>query len=198
MNQLFNLYGVKIHFERAFLSFLKSSRYEIGAFSTGYLERKIGNLVLSIPANEAPSDLNLVVPFLGFSDSWNGLVSRPMTEASQDSVSIRPKIDSNYTRDSFRFFANQADVAFNTTVGNEVTFKPSGVLLSLGSEQRIYKSWNVEETVSGRIQKVRFVPAVREKSFSVEARRELQIETRYGLLILADLKGLSRGLDAGD
>lgn len=198
MNQLLNLYGVKIHSERAFLSLLKSSRYEIGAFSTGYLERKIGNLVLSIPANEAPSDLNLVVPFLGSSDSWNGLVSRPVTEASKDSVSIRPKIDSNYTRDSFRFFANQADVAFNTTVGNEVTFKPSGVLLSLGSEQRISKSWNFEETVSGWIQKVRFVPAVREKSFSIGTRRELQVETKFGTLTLADLNGISRGLDAGD
>lgn len=46
--------------------------------------------------------------------------------------------------------------------------------------------------------KIQFVPAVREKSFSIEARRELQIETRYGLLTLADLKGLSRGLDVGD
>lgn len=198
MNRLFSLYGVRIHSQHAFLSFLEHSRNEVEAFSCGYLERKIGNLVLSIPATEASSDLNQVVPFLGSSVSWNGLVSRPVTEASQDSVSIRPKIGGNYTRNSLRFLSNQTDVAFNTTVGNEVTFKPSGVLLSLDSGQRISKSWLTEEKVSGRIQKVRFVPAVREKSFSVEARRELQMETRYGILTLADLKGLSRGLDVGD
>lgn len=198
MNRLFSLYGVRIHSEHAFLLFLEHSRNEVEAFSCGYLERRIGNLVLSIPANEASSDSNQVVPFLGSSDSWNGLVSRPVTEASQDSVSIRPKIGGNYTRNSLRFLPNQTDVAFNTTVGNEVTFKPSGVLLSLDSEQRISKSWLTEEKVCGRIQNARFVPAVREKSFSVEARRELQVETRYGLLTLADLKGLSRGLDVGD
>lgn len=199
MNQLFSLYGIKVHSEPAFLSFLKNSRNEIEGFSFGYLERKVGNLVFSIPANDASLGLNQVVPFLPSSGHWDGLASRPEPDAGLNgNIVIRPKIGNNYTRRGLRFFANQSDVAFNTTVGNEVTFKPSGVLLSLDSEQRISKSWNVEETVSGRIQKVRFVPAVREKSFSVEARRELQIETRYGLLILADLKGLSCGLDAGD
>lgn len=50
----------------------------------------------------------------------------------------------------------------------------------------------------GRIQKIRFVPAVREKSFSIEARRKLQLETRYGFLSLADLEGLTKGFDTGD
>ena len=39
---------------------------------------------------------------------------------------------------------------------------------------------------------------MRERSFSIESRRELVVETKYGLLTLADLKGISRGLDAGD
>lgn len=199
MNQLLNLYGVKIHSERAFLSFLKSSHYEIESFSTGYLERKVESLSFSIPADSVSVGLNQVVPFLRTSAYWNGLVSRPSPEAGQSSsFIIRPKIGRDYTRRSLRFFANLADVAFNTTVGNEVSFKPSGVLLSLDSGQTISKSWLPEEKVSGRIQKARFVPAVREKSFSVEARWELQVETRYGLLTLADLKGLSRGLDVGD
>ena len=198
MNKLLNLYGVKIHSECAFLSFLENSRNEVEAFSSSYLERKIGNLVFSIPADEASKGLNQVVPFLVSSDSWNGLVSRPATEDSQDSISIRPKIGGDYTRDSLRFLPIQVDVAFNTTVGNEVTFKPSGVLLSLDLEQRISKSWLPKETVNGRIQKIRFVPAVREKSFSIEARRKLQLETRYGFLTLADLEGLTKGFDTGD
>lgn len=123
MNKLLNLYGVKIHSECAFLSFLENSRNEVEAFSSSYLERKIGNLVFSIPADEASKGLNQVVPFLVSSDSWNGLVSRPATEDSQDSISIRPKIGGDYTRDSLRFLPIQVDVAFNTTVGNEVTFK---------------------------------------------------------------------------
>ena len=45
MNKLLNLYGVKIHSERAFLSFLGNSRDEVVAFSSSYLERKAGNLV---------------------------------------------------------------------------------------------------------------------------------------------------------
>lgn len=45
MNKLLNLYGVKIHSERAFLSFLENSRNEVEALSSSYLERKIGNLV---------------------------------------------------------------------------------------------------------------------------------------------------------
>ena len=197
MNKLLNLYGVKIHSERAFLSFLENSRNEVEALSSSYLERKIGNLVFSIPAGGTSIGLNHVVPFLQSSESWHGLVSRP-AEASQESVFIRPKIGGNYTRNSLRFLPIQADVAFNTTVGNEVTFKPSGVLLGLGSKQLITSSWLPEETVNGRIQKVRFVPAVRERSFSVESRRELLVETKYGLLTLADLKGISRGLDVGD
>ena len=171
---------------------------EVEALSSSYLERKIGNLVFSIPAGGTSIGLNHVVPFLQSSESWHGLVSRPATEASQESVFIRPKIGGNYTRNSLRFLPIQADVAFNTTVGNEVTFKPSGVLLGLGSKQLITSSWLPEETVNGRIQKVRFVPAVRERSFSVESRRELLVETKYGLLTLADLKGISRGLDVGD
>ncbi len=198
MNKLLNLYGVKIHSERAFLFFLENSRNEVEALSSSYLERKIGNLVFSIPAGGTSIGLNHVVPFLQSSESWHGLVSRPATEASQESVFIRPKIGGNYTRNSLRFLPIQADVAFNTTVGNEVTFKPSGVLLGLGSKQLITSSWLPEETVNGRIQKVRFVPAVRERSFSVESRRELLVETKYGLLTLADLKGISRGLDVGD
>lgn len=182
MNKLLNLYGVKIHSERAFLSFLENSRNEVEALSSSYLERKIGNLVFSIPAGGTSIGLNHVVPFLQSSESWHGLVSRPATEASQESVFIRPKIGGNYTRNSLRFLPIQADVAFNTTVGNEVTFKPSGVLLGLGSKQLITSSWLPEETVNGRIQKVRFVPAVRERSFSVESRRELLVETKYGLL----------------
>lgn len=79
-----------------------------------------------------------------------------------------------------------------------MTFKPSGVLLGLGSKQRITSSWLPEECVNGRIQKVQTVPAVRERSFSAEARRELLVEIRYGLLSLADLRGISRGLEAGD
>lgn len=192
------MYGVKIHSERAFLSFLENSRNQVEAFSSSYLERRAGNLVFSIPADGASIGLNQVVPFLQSLESWHGLVSRPATEASQDSISIRPKIGGNYTRNSLKFLPNQTDAAFNTTVGNEVTFKPSGLLLSLDSKHIISKSWLLKETANGRIQKASFVPAVREKSFSVEARRELQIETRYGLLALADLKGLSRGLDVGD
>lgn len=198
MNKLLNLYGVKIHSECAFLSYLRDSRNEIEAFSSSYLQRKIGNLLFSIPANEASSGLNQVVPFLGSSDSWDGLISRPETEASQDSVSIKPKIEGNYTRDSLMFLPNQTDVGFNTTVGNEVTFKPSGILIGLNSEHGDTKFGHPDETVNGWIQKVRFVPAVREKSFSIGARREILVETKYGLLVLADLKGLSRGLDAGE
>lgn len=199
MNRLFNLYGIKVHSDSAFLSFLKNSRNEIGAFSSGYLERKVEGLSFSIPADSVSVGLNQVVPFLRTSAYWNGLVSKPSPEAGQSSsLIIRPKIGRDYTRRSLRFFANQADGAFNTMVGNEVSFKPSGVLLRLDSEQTISKSWLPEEKVSGRIQKARFVPAVREKSFSVEARRELQIETRYGILTLADLKGLSRGSEARD
>lgn len=110
MNKLLNLYGVKIHSECAFLSYLRDSRNEIEAFSSSYLQRKNGNLLFSIPANEASSGLNQVVPFLGSSDSWDGLISRPETEASQDSVSIKPKIGGNYTRDSLMFLPNQTDV----------------------------------------------------------------------------------------
>lgn len=198
MNKLLNLYGVKIHSERAFLSFLENSRNEVEAFSSSYLERKIGNLVFSLPADGASIGLNHVVPFLQSSESWHGLVSRPATEASQDSLFIRPKIGGNYTRNSLRFLPIQADVAFNTTVGNEVTFKPSGFLLGFGSKLRITGPWLSEETVNGRIQKIQFVPAVRERSFSIESRRELIVETKYGLLTLADLNGISRGLDAGD
>lgn len=179
MNRLFNLYGIKVHSDSAFLSFIKNSRNEIGAFSSGYLERKVEGLSFSIPADSVSVGLNQVVPFLRTSAYWNGLVSKPSPEAGQSSsLIIRPKIGRDYTRRSLRFFANQADGAFNTMVGNEVSFKPSGVLLRLDSEQTISKSWLPEEKVSGRIQKARFVPAVREKSFSVEARRELQIETR--------------------
>lgn len=192
------MYGVKIHSERAFLSFLENSRNQVEAFSSSYLERRAGNLVFSIPADGASIGLNQVVPFLQSLESWHRLVSRPATEASQDSISIRPKIGGNYTRNSLKFLPNQTDAAFNTTVGNEVTFKPSGLLLSLDSKHIISKSWLLKETVNGRIQKASFVPAVREKSFSVEARRELHIETRYGILTLADLKGLSRGSEAGD
>lgn len=198
MNKLLNLYGVKIHSERAFLSFLENSRNEVEAFSSSYLERKIGNLVFSLPADGASIGLNHVVPFLQSSESWHGLVSRPATEASQDSLFIRPKIGGNYTRNSLRFLPIQADVAFNTTVGNEVTFKPSGFLLGFGSKLRITGPWLSEETVNGRFQKIQFVPAVRERSFSIESRRELIVETKYGLLTLADLNGISRGLDAGD
>lgn len=198
MNKLLNLYGVKIHSERAFLSFLENSRNKVEAFSSSYLERKVGNLVFSIPADGASIGLNHVVPFLQSSESWHGLVSRPAAEASQNTVSIRPKIGGNYTRSSLRFFPIQADVAFNTTVGNEVTFKPSGVLIGLGSKLSITGPWLSEETVNGRIQKIQFVPAVRERSFSIEARRELQVETKFGTLTLADLNGISRGLDAGD
>lgn len=79
-----------------------------------------------------------------------------------------------------------------------MTFKPSGVILSLKEDQRFSKSWLPEETIEGRIQKVRFIPAVRERSFSIESRRELTVEAKYGLLTLADLKGISRGLDAED
>lgn len=61
MNKLLNLYGVKIHSECAFLSFLENSRNEVEAFSSSYLERKIGNLVFSIPADEASKGLNQVV-----------------------------------------------------------------------------------------------------------------------------------------
>ena len=126
------------------------------------------------------------------------MVSRPSAEAPQDSVFIRSKIGGNYTRSSLSFFSIQADVAFNTTVGNEATFKPSGILLGLGSKPSITSPWLSEETLNGRIQKVRSVPTVRERSFSIESRRELVVETKYGLLTLADLKGISRGLDAGD
>ena len=199
MNRLFNLYGIKVHSESAFLSFLKNSRNEIEGFSFGYLDRRVGNLVFSIPANDASLTLDQVVPFLQSSGHWDGLVSRPEPDAGLNgNIVIRPKIRNDYTRRSLRFFANQSDVAFNTTVGNEVTFKPSGVLLSLDSEQRISKSWLTEEKISGRIQKARFIPTVREKSFSIESRRELLVETQYGLLILADLKGISSKLEAGD
>ena len=95
MNKLLNLYGVKIHSERAFLSFLENSRNEVEALSSSYLERKIGNLVFSIPAGGTSIGLNHVVPFLQSSESWHGLVSRPATEASQESVFIRPKIGGN-------------------------------------------------------------------------------------------------------
>ncbi len=176
MNKLLNLYGVKIHSERAFLSFLENSRNEVEALSSSYLERKIGNLVFSIPAGGTSIGLNHVVPFLQSSESWHGLVSRPATEASQESVFIRPKIGGNYTRNSLRFLPIKADVAFNTTVGNEVTFKPSGVLLGLGSKQLITSSWLPEETVNGRIQKVRFVPAVREPKGRLKVTSEF-----YGL-----------------
>ena len=81
MNKLLNLYGVKIHSERAFLSFLENSRNEVEALSSSYLERKIGNLVFSIPAGGTSIGLNHVVPFLQSSESWHGLVSRPATEA---------------------------------------------------------------------------------------------------------------------
>ena len=37
MNKLLNLYGVKIHSERAFLSFLENSRNEVEALSSSYL-----------------------------------------------------------------------------------------------------------------------------------------------------------------
>lgn len=198
MNKLLNLYGVKIHSERAFLSFLENSRNEVEAFSSSYIERKVGNLVFSIPADKASTGLNQVIPFLQSSESWHGLVSRPSAEAPQDSVFIRSKIGGNYTRSSLSFFSIQADVAFNTTVGNEATFKPSGILLGLGSKPSITSPWLSEETLNGRIQKVRSVPTVRERSFSIESRRELVVETKYGLLTLADLKGISRGLDAGD
>ena len=198
MNKLLNLYGVKIHSERAFLSFLENSHNEVEAFSSSYLERKVGNLVFSIPAEKASTGLNQVVPFLQSSESWHGLVSRPPTGASLESVFIRPKIGGNYTRSSLRFFTNQADVAFNTTVGNEVTFKPSGVILSLKEDLRFSKSWLPEETIEGRIQKVRFIPAVRERSFSIESLRELIVETKYGLLTLADLKRRRRGMEAGE
>ena len=105
------------------------------------------------------------MPFLVSSDSWNGLVSRPATEDSQDSISIRPKIGGDYTRDSLRFLPIQVDVAFNTTVGNEVTFKPSGVLLSLDLEQRISKSWLPKETVNGRIQKFGLFRPLEKRAF---------------------------------
>lgn len=36
MNKLLNLYGVKIHSERAFLSFLENSRNEVEALSSSY------------------------------------------------------------------------------------------------------------------------------------------------------------------
>ena len=198
MNKLLNLYGVKIHSERAFLSFLENSRNEVKAFSSRYLERKAGNLVFSIQRDSASIGLNQVVPFLQSSENWHGLVSRPATEVPQDSVFVRPKIGSSYTRESLKFFPIQADVAFNTTVGNEVTFKPSGILLGFNSGERITSSWLPEETVNGRIQKNQSIPAVRERSFSIEPRRELIVETKYGLLNLADLNGISRGLDAGD
>ena len=64
MNKLLNLYGVKIHSERAFLSFLENSRNEVEALSSSYLERKIGNLVFSIPAGGTSIGLNL--SFLSF------------------------------------------------------------------------------------------------------------------------------------
>ena len=98
MNKLLNLYGVKIHSERAFLSFLENSRNEVEAFSSSYIERKVGNLVFSIPADKASTGLNQVIPFLQSSESWHGLVSRPSAEAPQDSVFIRSKIGGNYTR----------------------------------------------------------------------------------------------------
>ena len=88
-----------------------------------------------------------------------------------------------------RFLPIQADVA---SVGNVVTFIPSGILLGLNLKQRITSSWLPEECVNGWIQKVQFVLAVRERSFSIESRRELTVETKYGLLTLA------LGLDAGD
>ena len=88
MNKLLNLYGVKIHSERAFLSFLENSRNEVEAFSSSYIERKVGNLVFSIPADTASTGLNQVIPFLQSSESWHGLVSRPSAEAPQDSVFI--------------------------------------------------------------------------------------------------------------
>ncbi len=69
MNKLLNLYGVKIHSERAFLSFLENSRNEVEALSSSYLERKIGNLVFSIPAGGTSIGLNHVVPFLQSSES---------------------------------------------------------------------------------------------------------------------------------
>ena len=157
MNKLLNLYGVKIHSERAFLSFLENSRNEVEAFSSSYIERKVGNLVFSIPADKASTGLNQVIPFLQSSESWHGLVSRPSAEAPRDSVFIRSKIGGNYTRSSLSFFSIQADVAFNTTVGNEATFKPSGILLGLGSKPSITSPWLSEETLNGRIQKVRSV-----------------------------------------
>lgn len=104
MNKLLNLYGVKIHSECAFLSFLENSRNEVEAFSSSYLERKVGNLVFSIPADKASTGLNQVIPFLQSSESWHGLVSRPSAEAPQDSVFIRSKIGGNYTRSSLSFF----------------------------------------------------------------------------------------------
>ena len=104
MNKLLNLYGVKIHSERAFLSFLENSRNEVEAFSSSYIERKVGNLVFSIPADKASTGLNQVIPFLQSSESWHGLVSRPSAEAPQDSVFIRSKIGGNYTRSSLSFF----------------------------------------------------------------------------------------------
>lgn len=104
MNKLLNLYGIKIHSERAFLSFLENSRNEVEAFSSSYIERKVGNLVFSIPADKASTGLNQVIPFLQSSESWHGLVSRPSAEAPQDSVFIRSKIGGNYTRSSLSFF----------------------------------------------------------------------------------------------
>ncbi len=167
--------------------------------ASGYLERKIGNLTFSIPAGAAFVDLNQAVPFLRTSAYWNGLVPRLIPWTRQDStIAIRPKVGSNYTRKSLRFYPNQADVAFNITMGNEVTFRVCGLLLDLDPDQRASKSWLSEETVNGRIQRVQFVPAVREKSFSVEARRELEVETRFGLLTLADLKGISHGMNEED
>lgn len=64
MNHLLNLYGVKVRSETAFLSFLEHSRNEVEAFTSGYLVRKVGNLVFSIPAGGASIGLNQVVPFL--------------------------------------------------------------------------------------------------------------------------------------
>lgn len=112
MSKLLNLYGVKIHSERAFLSFLENSHNKIEDLSSSYLERKVGNLVFSIPAEKASTGLNQVVPFLQSSESWHGLVSRPATDASLESVFIRLKIGGDYTRSSLRFFTNQADCRF--------------------------------------------------------------------------------------
>ena len=100
---IINLYGIKVHSDSAFLSFLKNSRNEIGAFSSGYLERKVEGLSFSIPADSVSVGLNQVVPFLRTSAYWNGLVSKLSPEAGQSSsLIIRPKIGRDYTRRSLR------------------------------------------------------------------------------------------------